>query len=781
MENQKHQGESQGRRLSLPKKPKSTRPRLPSEQDILNFVQDSEGKVGKREIARAFGITGPDRVALKRTLKQMADEGLIASPRKAIRASGTLPSVTVLRVIDVDDDGDLVGTPEQWDEAEGKPPRVRLPLPPAGKRRGKPTAGVGDRVLTRIERSGHDGPYRGRIMKLLERVPDRIVGIFKADPGEQGGGRIVPTNRRAKEYIVPPSEAAGAVDGELVAVEPLSKKRLGLPSARVSERIGDVSSEKAISLIALEENNIPYVFPQRVIDEAEAAKPAGMEHRNDWRDLPLITIDPADARDHDDAVYAKPDPDNEGGHIVTVAIADVAYYVRPGSAMDKEAVKRGNSVYFPGRVVPMLPERISNDLCSLREGEDRPALAVRMVFDKNGRKTSHRFSRIMMRSAAALSYEESQAAIDGRPNERTQPLLDNVLKPLWDAYEVLKAGRDSREPLELDVPERKVQLDESGAIQRVYVPPRLDAHKLIEEFMIQANVAAAEELEGRNSPLVYRIHDEPSFDKLEGLRDFLGSLDMSLPKKGNLRPSEFNTILKNVADTAHSILVNEVVLRSQSQAQYSTQNIGHFGLNLRRYAHFTSPIRRYADLLVHRALISALGAGEGGLGNMDEAAMEKIAAEISLAERRAMTAERDTLDRLVASWLSERVGARFFGRIRGVTRAGLFVELEESGADGFVPISTLGSEFFIYDETLHRLYGADSGATYQLGDRVEVRLAEATPYAGDLRLEMLSEGTRGKPGGRPSGHNNAGRKRPGTTRPRGPRSPKRGAPSRKRK
>ncbi|WP_051630793.1 ribonuclease R [Afifella pfennigii] len=727
-------------------KQKKAPPALPSRQDILEFVQGSDAKVGKREIARAFGITGAERIGLKRMLRQMADEGLIASPHKAIRPAGTLPPVTVLRIFDVDEDGDLIALPTDWDEAAGDPPRVRLALSPSGKRHGKPAAGPGDRVLARIAPPSGNGPYEGRVMKLLERVPERAIGVFRADPGGRGGGRIVPVNRRQREFIVAPADAGDAEDGELVAIEPRARNRLGLPSARIAERVGDVTSEKAISLIALEEHNIPYVFPPRVLAEAEEASPAGMADRDDWRDMQLITIDPADARDHDDAVHARPDPEREGGFIVTVAIADVAWYVRPGSAMDKEAEKRGNSVYFPGRVVPMLPERISNDLCSLRAGEDRPALAVRMHFDGAGRKLSHRFHRVMMRSAAALSYEETQAAIDGHPNERTAPLLEDVLKPLWAAYKVLHAGREDREPLELDVPERKVVLTETGAIDRIYVPPRLDAHKLIEEFMIQANVAAAEELEGKDSPLVYRIHDEPSFDKLEALRDFLGSLDLNLPKKGSLRPAEFNRILRTVADTAHSMLVNEVVLRSQSQAQYSTQNIGHFGLNLRRYAHFTSPIRRYADLLVHRALISALSFGEGGLGKMDAPAMEKVAADISLAERRAMAAERDTLDRLIAAWLSDQVGAHFWGRIRGVTRAGLFVELEETGADGFVPIGTLGAEYFAYDEALHRLTGTETGLSYQLGERVEVRLLEATPFAGDLKLEMLSQGTKEKGG-----------------------------------
>jgi ribonuclease R len=392
----------------------------------------------------------------------------------------------------------------------------------------------------------------------------------------------------------------------------------------------------------------------------------------------------------------------------------------------------------------MLPERISNDLCSLREGEDRPALGVRMRFSSDGRKTGHKFHRVMIRSAAKLSYEQAQAAIDGIPDEKTGSLLEPILKPLWAAYGVLARGRGQREPLAIDLPERKVLLRDDGSVDRIFVPPRLEAHRLIEEFMIQANVCAAETLEAKRSPVVYRIHDEPSWEKLDSLREFLGTLDMSFPKAGNLRPSQFNRVLDRVAESPNAQLVNEVILRSQSQAEYAVENIGHFGLNLRRYAHFTSPIRRYSDLLVHRALIAALGLGPGGLRPQDEARLDRIAGEISVAERRAMAAERDTVDRLVAAWLAERVGAHFEGRIRGVTRAGLFVELEDSGADGFVPMSTIGDDFYEFQETHRRLVGRSTGETFRLGDAVEVRLAEALPYAGSLRLELI----RGEPSGK---------------------------------
>jgi ribonuclease R len=739
----------------LARRPKNqAEPDLPSKEAILEFIKESPGQVGKREIARAFNVSGGDRIGLKRVLRELADDGLIEGRSKRLRRPGDLPSVTVLAVAALDDDGDPIGVPTEWEDDWGTPPRILITAG-SGPRGRDRAPGVGDRVLARLTPDPEAGGFSARVIKLLERPPEATLGIYREQAGNR---RIIPIDRRGNELIIPEGATRSAQNGELVSVEITKSGRHGLPSARVIERIGDVSTEKAISLIALQEHGIPYVFPESVLAEAEAAQPADMAHREDWRTLPLITIDPADARDHDDAVYAAPDPERDGGFVVTVAIADVAYYIRPGSELDREAQKRGNSVYFPGRVVPMLPERISNDLCSLREGEDRPALAVRMRFDAGGRKTHHSFHRVMMRSAAKLSYQQAQAAIDGQPDEKAGPLLEPILKPLWAAYAVLGKGRDEREPLAIDLPERKVLLKEDGSVDRIFVPPRLDAHRLIEEFMIQANVCAAESLEAKRSPVVYRIHDEPSWDKLESLREFLGSLDMSFPKAGSLRPSQFNRVLDQVTDTPHETMVNEVVLRSQSQAVYAVENIGHFGLNLRRYAHFTSPIRRYADLLVHRALIASHGLSEGGLRPQDGADLDRIAGEISVAERRAMAAERDTVDRLVASWLSERIGAKFEGRIRGVTRAGLFVELEESGADGFVPISTIGDDYYEYQETQHRLVGRSTGELFSLGDQVEVRLVEALPYAGSLRLELLRDGAEGRPRVRPE---RRGRTRPG--------------------
>ncbi|MEX2035817.1 MAG: ribonuclease R, partial [Xanthobacteraceae bacterium] len=532
-----------------------------------------------------------------------------------------------------------------------------------------------------------------------------------------------------------------------------------LPTARVEERLGSLKSERAVSLIAIHAHEIPHVFPVAAEAEADAAKPATVSGREDWRKLPLVTIDPVDAKDHDDAVHAAADPDprNPGGHIVTVAIADVAHYVRPGSALDREAQKRGNSVYFPDRVVPMLPERISNDLCSLRPNEDRAALAVRMIVGRDGRKRAHSFHRVLMRSAGRLNYTQVQTAIGGRIDEDTQALIEPALKPLYDAYEALKRARDARGPLDLDLPERKILLKHDGTVDRVTTPERLESHRLIEEFMILANVAAAESLEKARLPLVYRVHDEPSLEKVEALRQFLETLHISLPKGGAMKPEQFNRILARVRGHDTEKLVNEVVLRSQSQAEYAAENYGHFGLNLRRYAHFTSPIRRYADLIVHRGLVRAHGFGSDGLPeSQDLRALGEVAAQISAAERRAMKAERETVDRLIAHFLADRIGASFDGHISGVTRAGLFVKLDETGADGFVPARTIGQEYFRYEEAMHAMVGNRSGESYRLGDRVTVKLVEAAPVAGALRFELLSEGRMTQ-----------GSQRPPTARPHG--------------
>ncbi|MBO6538599.1 MAG: ribonuclease R [Rhizobiaceae bacterium] len=716
----------------------------PTPQDILDFLAANPDQSGKREIARAFGLKGADRVWLKDLLSEMADSGQIEKRGKRVVQPGGLPHVVELDIFSRDKDGLLLARPSEWPDDGGAPPLVQVRT-----KRGKPAPGIGNRVLARVfpAKGGGKGPaYTAQILKKIDRTRDTVLGVIRKAGDDY---RLEPVTRGEPELIIAADALKDAKPGDLVEAEPdKSSRRHGPPRGRVSAVIGSMASEKAISMIAIHAHGIPNVFPDAVISQAEAAKPASLSGREDWRKVPLITIDPADAKDHDDAVHATPDTDekNAGGFIVDVAIADVATYVTSGSAMDREALKRGNSVYFPDRVVPMLPERISNDLCSLREKEDRPALAVRMVFDAKGKKLRHSFHRIMMRSAARLAYTEGQAAIDGTPNDKAGPLLEPVLKPLWDAYAALKKGRTKRQPLELDLPERKILLKDDGTVDKVIVPERLDAHKLIEEFMIQANVAAAETLEAKHRPLIYRVHDAPSLAKQEALRDFLRTVGISLARGAQMKPAQFNNILAQVRGSDHEELVNEVVLRSQSQAVYTPENLGHFGLNLRRYAHFTSPIRRYADLLVHRALIGALGLGPEALTKDEEARLEETAALISTAERRAMAAERETVDRLVARHLADRIGADFAARISGVTKSGLFVQLPHFGADGFIPVSTLGDDYYVYDEAAHALVGQRSGKGYRLADRVEVRLMEVAPLAGSMRFEMLTE-----PGPMPQG------------------------------
>jgi ribonuclease R len=601
---------------------------------------------------------------------------------------------------------------------------------PRKPRPGAPVPGVGDRALCGSRRlsNGEGEGYSGRVVKLVPKEKARCSA--SSARSRAAAGRLVPVDKKARggELQIGAGDEGGAQDGDLVTVAVGSPGRFGLPRAKVLERLGSLSSEKAISLVAIHAHAIPHVFAKDTLAEAERAAPLGRAGREDWTALPLITIDPQDAKDHDDAVHAAPDedPSNPGGFVVTVAIADVAAYVRPGSALDREALERGNSVYFPDRVVAMLPERISNDLCSLRPREDRPALAVRLIVSAEGRVKHHSFHRVMMRSAAKLSYQRAQAAIDGSLDRETEPLLEPALRPLWRAYEALKRARDAREPLDLDLPERKIVLKADGSVDRVFVPERLAAHRLIEEFMIQANVAAAETLEKARSVLIYRVHDEPSLEKMRVLGEVLATIGIKLPKQGALKPALFNRILHAVDGTEHQIFINEVVLRSQAQAEYAAENYGHFGLNLRRYAHFTSPIRRYADLVVHRALIAALRLGPDGLTEdtrLDQVA--EIAGRISLAERRAMAAERETVDRLIAHHLADRVGATFTGRISGVTRSGLFVKLAETGADGFIPASTIGADYYRFEEDRHAMVGERTGETFRLGDAVDVKLVEA--------------------------------------------------------
>ncbi|PTX58034.1 RNAse R [Litoreibacter ponti] len=701
---------------------------LPTKDEILAWIEDNPTKTNKRDIARAFGIKGAARIDLKRILKELTAEGHLEKRRKTYREDGALPPVSVCRVLAPDADGDLFVEPV---EAGETPPRVLFMA-----KSSDPALAEGDRVLCRLTKvSGEDYDYEARLIRRIGTGPTKILGIFRK--GAEGG-RVTPIDKGSdKEWRVPPGAVSGALDGELVEAEQTGPRaRMGLPQARIVARLGNPSDARAVSLIAIHQHGIPDDFPEDVVAEAEAAQPVELGAREDLRELPLITIDPSDARDHDDACFAHADDDpaNPGGHVIWVAIADVAHYVRPGSALDREARKRGNSTYFPDRVVPMLPDALSGDLCSLHEGVERACIAVRMVVDAQGRKLSHRFTRGLMKSPAALNYEEVQAGQDGAPNDKVAPFMEGVIAPLYAAYHALADARARREPLNLDLPERRIAMDEVGRIVSIAFRERLDAHKLIEEFMVLANVCAAEELKARKVELLYRVHEEPGPEKLEALREIAQASGFVLAKGQVLQTSHLNRLLKQAEGSEHQELMNISALRAMTQAYYAPENFGHFGLALQNYAHFTSPIRRYADLIVHRGLITAHGWGDDGLQEDD---LKAVGEQVSMTERRSMLAERDTTDRYLAAYLSDRVGTEVEGRVSGIARFGLFVKLDESGADGLVPIGTLGREYFAYDRDAQTLTGEKSGVVIGIGDRVLARLAEATPETGGLVLELL--------------------------------------------
>jgi len=726
-------------------------PGLPSRQQILDFIAASDAPAGKREIARAFALKGNEKIELKALLRDMADEGLIdsAGSGRAFHKLGGVPKVTVLRVVDVDESGRPFAVPERW-EAEGEPPRLRVM-----EHKGRGSAlGVGDRILARTE-EGKSG-WLAHPMKKLLSGSELVLGVVH----QEGTSYWLRPVEKKERRELPITDLGEAQTGDLVLAQ-----KTGRPprlAARVDTILGDPFAPRSFSLIAIHKLGIPHEFPQGAIEEAERVARRDLGEREDLTHIPIVAIDPADARDHDDAVWAAADDDpaNKGGWKAIVAIADVAYYVRPGSALDKEARRRGNSVYFPDRVVPMLPESLSADICSLKEGEDRAALVCHLQVAKDGQLKSWRFTRARVRIAANIAYEDAQAAIDlveweSQAGERIEvssspcsmpeiepippvdpALVESTLIPLWACWRALYAARAKRGPLELDLPERRVVLDEKGRILSVAPRERLDAHKLIEDYMIAANVAAAKALEARQAPVMYRVHEPPSREKLVALKDYLKTFGVEFALGQVVRPATFNRIIERVGEAEFRPQIMEQILRSQTQAYYSPANQGHFGLALGSYAHFTSPIRRYADLVVHRALVRAYRLGEGGLTNEEAAAMEVTGELISNLERRAMIAERETMDRYVAVFLAEKVGELLQCRITGVQPFGFFATVEALGGDGLVPAATLGREYFRYDEASQSLVGDESGVRYTLGQRLTLRLAEANPVSGGLRFEL---------------------------------------------
>jgi len=734
---------------------------IPSIDAILQWIAENPTQTTKRDIARAFGIKGAARIDLKAMLRELEAEGKLPGRTHSRRDSDALPPVSVLEVTGPDANGDLFARPLEWQGA-GAEPRILMLA-----QRGDPALGAGDRLLARLtEVAGEDHSHEGRLIRRIGTPQQRIIGIFRK--GAEGG-RILPVDKGSDtQWTVTSSYDGGAKDGELVEAEQAGPKgRLGLPKARITARLGDPTAPRAVSLIAIHQHGIPDHFPEAVLAEAEqVAIEADLTGREDLRHLPLITIDPSDARDRDDACLAEadPDPKNPGGFILWVAIADVAHFVRPQSELDREARKRGNSTYFPDRVVPMLPDRLSGDLCSLHEDVPRACLAVRMRIDATGHKIDHGFHRGLMQSRASLAYEEVQAAMDGLEVPKVAPLLDEVIRPLYAAFVALMQARVRRQPLELDLPERRIEMDAQGQVTSVAFKERLDAHKLIEEFMVLANVCAAETLIAKRTPLLFRVHEEPNPQKLDALREIAQSAGMVLAKGQVLKTSHLNRLLEQAEGTDHDELINMSTLRSMTQAYYNAENFGHFGLALINYAHFTSPIRRYSDLIVHRGLIAAHGWGRDGLSVEDIERLDDTAIMISDTERRSMIAERDTTDRYLAAFLADRVGAEMEGRISGIARFGVFVKLTETGADALIPIRTLGQEFFHYDADSQTLMGADTGTLIGLGQRVTVKLSEVVPTKGGLLAELVRLDDRFLPKGPSKGRGGPVRRKQGAAR-----------------
>ncbi len=728
---------------------------FPDEKQILEFIRENPGRASKREITRAFQIKGEEKIKLKKMLRKMTLDGNLEKPHKSrLHAAGDLPPVLVVEINGIDRFGDLTAKPVDWEHPK-EPPKI---LMFAHDKRN--TLSMGEKALVRLTPNQDKGEagYVAKVIRKLEQKPSQVMGVFHSD--DDHIAFVNPTDKKDRnKYLIAKNDWNGAKDATLVLIslKPARQKSRHVKAkpAKVIKCFGSVNDPKSISLIAIITQGIATEFPDDVLSEAEKSEKPVLGNRTDLRNIPLITVDPSDARDHDDAIWAEidPDPKNPGGCHIIIAIADVAHYVNPASALDKEAIKRGNSTYFPDRVVPMLPESLSNGLCSLHEGEDRYTMAVHIWFDSRGKKIRHKFVRALMNSHASLSYEEFQNAQDGKPSKRAAPLMDTVISPLYRAFDILTKGRNHREPLELNVPEKKIILDDNGKVTSILNRISLPAHKLVEEFMIQANVAAAEELERKQTPCLYRIHEQPSFDKLETLRQFMESLNYNFAKGQVIKPKIFNNLMSKVVGTPHENVVSTIVLRTQMQAKYSPDNHGHFGLSLTKYAHFTSPIRRYADVMVHRALIKALKLGDDGLSKYDAENLFETAEHISTTERNSMIAERNSTERYIAHYMSTKIDEEFDGKINGVLRAGLFISLTETGGEGFVPISSLVGDYFHHDQDHQLLKGERSGIVFQLGDSVTVKLREANPISGGLIFEVIDEKLMARKSRKSSGKN----------------------------
>ena len=696
--------------------------KMPNMQELMDYLNQQGGTVNKRHIARNFKIKGENRKELRKMIKELKSSGVIEvkedGRKNRLRLAGKLSEYEQIEITGIDSMGDLIARPLDWRSQKEMPQIVIV------KNKINPPAGVGDIVQARLKQL-KKYLYEGEIIRRITSSGNQMVGVYE-------NNKVYSVDRRLKQAFALLDVPRDVHNKDIVLVE-IPSIRSREPIARFIQKIGSSTDPHAATLIAIYMHHLPVMFLKQTEKEVKNLTiPPLDEKRIDLRHISFVTIDGADAKDFDDAVWAEPDEsaENKGGYHVMIGIADVSWYVRPETALDMDAKLRGNSVYFPDRVIPMLPFEVSNGVCSLRPNEDRAALVCEVFLDKNGVKKQHRFLRALIRSSRRLTYTEVEEAIQ---NKTPIVGLEDEIKSLKNVYDVLRKQRKKRGVIEIDVPEQQVELDSKGNILSIHPREMLSSMHLIEELMILANVAAAETLEEKKMPVMYRVHDRPSAEKLKTLNNFLQSIKViKKPLSENALPHDFNDVLIRTKTSDKSFAINEFVLRSQSQACYSPENIGHFGLSLLRYAHFTSPIRRYADLMVHRALVDALKLGEGGLSKESVVDFESVARHISQTERQAAAAEQDSIDRYIAAYLKNKENKTFKVRISSITSFGIFVRLESFGADGFIPMRYLGGDFYDYDERTQTLIGRATGRKFQVGEKLQAVLKEVSPLTGGL-------------------------------------------------
>ncbi|MES2252989.1 MAG: VacB/RNase II family 3'-5' exoribonuclease [Pseudomonadota bacterium] len=651
--------------------------------EILELIEKEQRFVTKRELCQLLNIKGARRVELKRVLADLKRDGLYGKNTRYVETVAAEASKRPMREKSESEESHIPDHPATRISDQTRAPRPKSNKPSIG-----------------IFHINHDGRWIESSHRRDAFPPIRCTSAV-AEAAEKELGVTLTNN----DVVYFKSNIRGHLEIEAI--------------------VGNLSEPKVFSLMAIQSHDVPFDFSKASIEQASNARLPALAKRTDYRDLPLVTIDGEDARDFDDAVWATPDedPKNKGGWRAIVAIADVAHYVRPGDSLDCEAYERGNSIYFADRVVPMLPEGLSNEMCSLKPNEDRACVAVEMVISATGNLKSYRFKRGLMRSVARLTYTNVQEAIDGVFDAIPRTMWETIIEPLYGCYKSLRKARDQRGSLNLESIERKVIFDDLGKIKAIVPRIQQTSNQLIEELMIAANVSAAKALSSKNWPCLFRVHDQPDAMRVENLKRVIQTMRIKIPKIPKMTPQGFNSILEQ--ETPFKRLVHDLVLRSQAQAIYSPENLGHFGLGLSHYAHFTSPIRRYADLQVHRALIAAFDLGDGGQDILPVNALKLVGEHISQTERTAAQMEREVMDRYLVLYLESYIGHTFSATIVGVTGAGIFFALEGSGAQGFLHKSRMPGDYFVHDEENHRYIGNRTKRIFQLGNTLNVVLDAA--------------------------------------------------------